>query len=203
MPRRRQMAKYQSQPGVTLYDRVAAKLRPEGDCLVFTGYRNKARYGRIGSKYKQHLTHRVVWEHFNGPIPEGYFVCHSCDNPPCCKREHLWLGTPRDNTRDALRKGRWWRGGRKAQRHPQNDPTMQATQVRVRRDATLCDPKSLFARRVAHKLTSMALAERSGVAFTTIWRIETGRSKRPHVRVMGAIAGVLGVAPGEITEFLD
>ena len=42
----------------------------------------------------------------NGPIPDGLFACHTCDNPPCVNTAHLFLGTTRDNALDAKRKGR-------------------------------------------------------------------------------------------------
>jgi hypothetical protein len=42
----------------------------------------------------------------NGPIPDGMWVCHTCDTPPCVRPLHLFLGTNRDNSQDALAKGR-------------------------------------------------------------------------------------------------
>jgi hypothetical protein len=51
-------------------------------------------------------THRVAWEEANGPIPDGKCVLHSCDNPPCCNPEHLFLGSDIDNVVDRDAKGR-------------------------------------------------------------------------------------------------
>lgn len=55
---------------------------------------------------RREYAHRVSWELAYGPIPPGLFVCHHCDNPPCVRPDHLFVGTPRDNTLDRDRKGR-------------------------------------------------------------------------------------------------
>lgn len=57
-------------------------------------------------KHFARVAHRVSWEHFRGPIPDGMLVCHKCDVRSCVNPEHLFLGTDRDNTLDKFRKGR-------------------------------------------------------------------------------------------------
>lgn len=91
-------------------DRLFVHLEWRGDCLVWTGGCNKYGYGQIGDSdfgpRKMTNVHRLMYERTVGPIPIGMFVCHTCDNPPCCNPQHLWLGTPHDNMVDKVRKGR-------------------------------------------------------------------------------------------------
>lgn len=68
------------------------------------------RYGAIQVDGKLRRAHRVAYELANGPIPEGMYVCHSCDNPLCIEASHLWLGTADDNAKDCIAKGRTTKG---------------------------------------------------------------------------------------------
>lgn len=77
-----------------------------GACWVWTRSTNGPGYGQFKGKEKPLLAHIQSWILHFGEIPSGLFVCHHCDNPPCVRPDHLFLGTPRDNTRDMIRKGR-------------------------------------------------------------------------------------------------
>ncbi|MCK4232488.1 HNH endonuclease [candidate division WOR-3 bacterium] len=63
-------------------------------------------YIQIKRNCRQTRAHRYSWELACGPIPNGLFVRHHCDNPICINPEHLFLGTNKDNMQDAARKGK-------------------------------------------------------------------------------------------------
>ncbi len=85
---------------------------PNSGCWLWT----EAQKGRYALSHKGYgmikwrgiglSAHRFSWEIHNGPIPNGMWVLHRCDNPPCVNPEHLFLGTALDNNRDRDAKGR-------------------------------------------------------------------------------------------------
>lgn len=98
----------------TFAERFWARVhRAEGDvCWLWTGARYPKGYGKValpranGSPQVLDGAHRVAWLLTHGPVPAGLWVLHRCDNPPCCRPGHLFLGTHADNMRDMHEKGR-------------------------------------------------------------------------------------------------
>ena len=87
-------------------ERFWPKVRKGDGCWEWTGQLNHRGYGQVGGHRHRKATHRTAWELTHGPVPPGLFVLHHCDNPPCCRPDHLFVGTARDNVLDMYRKGR-------------------------------------------------------------------------------------------------
>lgn len=63
-------------------------------------------YGNTTYRNSYWSSHRLAWFLYYGEIPQGMYVCHKCDNPPCCNPNHLFLGTHQDNVNDREKKRR-------------------------------------------------------------------------------------------------
>lgn len=93
----------------TLQQRFWSKVDRGGDCWLWTAARSPLGYGKISvgrSGEGVELAHRVSWEIHFGPVPDGMCVLHRCDNPPCVRPDHLFLGDRADNAADSAAKGR-------------------------------------------------------------------------------------------------
>jgi hypothetical protein len=118
-------------------------------------------YGRVGNRY----AHRISYEAFVGPIPDGLFVCHKCDVKNCVNPSHLFIGTAKDNMIDCARKGRNFvplRARRSDEKHPQ---------------AKLTNAQVKVMRKMKTK-TCAELGRIFGVDPKTAWKARTGRSFR-------------------------
>ena len=95
--------------------RFASKTRRWGNgCLIWTGARSRAIRGYGVTQWcgKKISSHRLAWILANGKIPDGKFICHSCDITACVNINHLFLGGPKENSTDMVRKGRQATGKR-------------------------------------------------------------------------------------------
>ncbi len=78
----------------------------DGGCWTWNLSKNHAGYGYVTFNGIGGLAHRLSWELYHGPVPDGLCVLHKCDNPGCVNPTHLWVGTHADNAHDRDKKGR-------------------------------------------------------------------------------------------------
>jgi hypothetical protein len=159
-------------PKLTVLERFEAHICPEPNtgCLLWTAFAAGDpgfEYGKFmlyeGTKRDgllvESLAHRVSWRLYRGPIPEGLWVLHHCDTPPCVEPTHLFLGTALDNKRDCIAKGR----DRNASGEENGNARLTADEAEIIRNS----PE-----------TGAAMAERFGIAQSTVSQIRRGQTWR-------------------------
>lgn len=99
---------YTGRRGLTVGDRLEFYSMPTTDCgcSLWLGCLNKNGYGQLRLNGRMVYAHRLSWENKNGPIPDGLFALHHCDNPACINPDHLFLGSHKDNSDDKVKKKR-------------------------------------------------------------------------------------------------
>ncbi|MEE9393388.1 MAG: HNH endonuclease [Planctomycetota bacterium] len=142
-----------------------AKIDKSGKCWLWMGSRVKDGYGDlyIGSEVKKTSrvvkAHRLAWliEHPFDTLGPDDCVLHSCDNPPCCRPDHLFIGTKADNNYDKLAKGRH----RAISGEQCHNAKLTRADIPVIR---------------ASKEKQAALAARYGVSHQVIWMVKRGKA---------------------------
>jgi hypothetical protein len=133
-------------------------------CWGWTASTNAWGYAQLGSVY----AHRLSYEIHHGPIPDGKWVLHRCDNPPCTNPDHLFLGTHDDNMADATAKGRM--NGRPNRPRGEQVKTSKLTAGKVREMRALA----------AAGRSTQALAAQFGVSDDCVRSVVT-RKRWAHV----------------------
>jgi DNA-binding CsgD family transcriptional regulator len=77
-------------------------------CWLWQKAKTKCGYGRINVKsrcMRIHIVSAMIHLNDTKPIPAGYVVCHRCNVKSCCNPQHLYIGTRKENSEDAIRNG--------------------------------------------------------------------------------------------------
>lgn len=132
-------------------------------CWPWSAATDKDGYGVFGvsTRIKSARAHRIAWLLTRGD-PKRQLVLHTCDNPSCCNPDHLFLGTPADNMKDKVRKGRHVSGMRtKPERAAKGSAhgSAKLTEEQV---------KEIRKRYIPRKVTLHQLGAEYNVSFTTV-----------------------------------
>jgi DNA-binding CsgD family transcriptional regulator len=141
---------------------------PNSGCWLWLSNLHHRGYGIIIIRGSNRRAHRVAWEVYRGPIPEGMLVCHKCDVRSCVNPDHLFLGTPKINSADMTAKGRQARGERHGIAKLTNEDVLN-----IRRDGR----------------TQRQIAKAFGVSQGVVWNIKS-RKRWVHVPETTGSAGV-------------
>src|SRR5688572_10549788 len=146
------------------------KVKKNKKCWTWRACKSITGYGEFCFKNKMIAAHRFSWIMFyKKTIAKGKFILHRCDNPPCVRPSHLFLGTAKDNALDTAKKGR-----NGMHTHPEKIcrgekhgmAILSSKDVRYIRSQRLGPKHSK-----KQKMTLKELAKRFGVSYNTICQI--------------------------------
>lgn len=163
IPGHRLSKKPESERGPLFWDRV--KIGQKNECWPFLGTpHNHDGHCQFTFNGEREGAHRLAWILTNGEIPDGFWVLHKCDNPPCCNPDHLFLGSIQDNIADMVAKGRNVKGDRARERNFRRGSEHGCAKL---------TENSVIEIRIRHANGEMqtTLAHEFGVTKHAIWRI--------------------------------
>ncbi len=142
-------------------------IRPElGPCWLWNGAIRPNGYGAAAVDRRDVNAHALAYQLTYGEVATGLSICHHCDNRPCVRPDHLYAGTPRQNTQDAIRRGRM---NVEAFAHNQFHVRGEQSPNAVLTESDVLAIRLALANKTA---TGLALAEQYGVAASTISAIK-------------------------------
>ena len=118
---------------------------------------------KLPKQRKQGYAHRLSYMIHKGEIPNGKYVCHTCDNPKCVNPDHLFLGTSKDNQQDMKSKGRHLYGERNTEHKLTEDAVRKIKQL------------------VSDGISQSKIADMFGIQQMTVSRIKRGQ-RWSHVK---------------------
>jgi hypothetical protein len=150
-------------------ERFWSKVDQTGDCWLWTSARHRAGYGAfwVPSVGRMIRAHRVAWALAHGD-PGINWVLHHCDNPPCVRLEHLFLGDAKANAQDMANKGR-----ANLQR-PGVRRIGEAHQLSVLTDVQIREAREQYAETL---VSQRVLAQQLGIAQASLSKILRGDTR--------------------------
>lgn len=146
-------------------------------CWLWQRARHERGYGLVTIAGAMRRANRVAWEIANErPVPTGLWVLHRCNNPPCVRPDHLYVGTAQDNADDRTRAGHTLRGDDHDSRlHPERRPRGERQWKALLSES---DVRAIRARYVKKYGVGATLAREYGVSISTIFAVVLGKSWR-------------------------